>query len=816
MIPMDSTTINRHSKAEDIKRQAAGRWIQIHRSICGLSDQQLNPKTHGPCPRCGGADRFRAFDDVAETGGLFCNQCHSERNGDGLAAVQWIRNCTFSDAVRLVADEIGTNGHHMPAKPKPPASTKTVHPTADKAADALAWSMVQSGILTEQRKPDAGWRYRNADGSDAGSVLRWNLSEGKKEIRQIFRIDNGWTPAGWICGAMPEPRPLYRLPEVIDAAEVWICEGEKSADAAALLGLQATTSAGGSNAAEKSDWSTLDGKTVFIVPDNDSPGEKYARAVVELLRVQAPTAIVEVKQLREDWPEIPNGGDIADWSEQFDSSDAETLRARLRSISNSLSEFVGDCPMKHGANKAIADKADEFTPFPVKELPPVLMTFCREVAAAVGCDESFPAIVCLAVCAAAIGTSRQLCIKYGWFAPPIIWSLLVGESGTQKSPPFRLAMAPLKERQQRDAESFVSESAHYQSEMKTYKRDLKQWEKKREGDEPEEPVRPTRRRCIVQDATVEALAGILNENPRGVLLARDELSGWLAGFDRYSSKAATSSEVPKWLEIYNCEAITIDRKTGDERFVFVRRPAVSIVGGIQPGILSRCLTNEHKDSGLQSRLLMTFPPRRAKAWRDDEMSPATQLAYGDCIRQLFELQGDDSSGECKPATLTLSAEARSLFRDYVNATGSEQSAMHGHLASQWSKLEEIPARLAILLHCVQQVTTGVPDHWAVDGPTMQSAINLGEWFKGETLRIGRMLVEPEALREARHLATWIQAQGGRITARDLCKYRRDIVSSDDAEVKLIQLVDLDLGTWQGIHKSREFVLNEPALSAIAP
>ena len=100
-----------------------------------------------------------------------------------------------------------------------------------------------------------------------------------------------------------------------------------------------------------------------------------------------------------------------------------------------------------------------------------------------------------------------------------------------------MAMAPLKERQQRDADSFMSESARYQSDLKAYKKDLKQWERKQEGTEPEEPERPVRSRCLVQDATIEALAPVLNENPRGVLLARDELSGWLAGFANEKSFA---------------------------------------------------------------------------------------------------------------------------------------------------------------------------------------------------------------------------------------------------------------------------------------
>lgn len=813
---MSSQTINGRLSAEDIKRQAAGRWPDILKSVCRLTDSQLNSRVHGPCPQCAGTDRFRALDDVAETGGLFCNNCFNTRNGDGFAAIQWLNGVTFPGAVKLVADFLGnarphSAGQNGKTEPKAPKKEKTIHPTAEKAADAFAYGMTQSGILSEKRKPDAGWRYRNADGSDAGAVYRWNLPDGTKKFGQVCKVEGGW-----ITSAMPEPRPLYRLPNIIDADEVWICEGEKAADAAVSLGLQATTPTQGAKSPQLTNWSPLAGKRVYILPDNDSAGDGFAGLVVALIRQQAPNAIVEVKNLKDIWPEIPDGGDVADWSEHFDSVDAETLRTRLAEIEDSLSEFVDVDGLNAGNQTAFVDNADDFRPFPVGELPEPLARFCNEVADSVGCDPSFPALVALSVCSSAVGTTRQVCIKRGWFAPGIIWSLLIGESGTQKSPGFRLAMAPLNERQQRDAESFGAADAAYKADLKTYRRDLKQWERKQEGEEPEQPTRPTRSRCVVKDATIEALAPILNENPRGVLLARDELSGWLAGFDRYSGKSAASSEVPKWLEIYGCESITIDRKTGDERFLFVRRPFVSIAGGIQPAILSRVLTAEHKDNGLQSRLLMTFPPRQPKAWRDDEVSSATQSAYSDLIRALFELKPDTSGDESRPATLTLNDEARELYKAYVNRTGSEQSAMSGHLASQWSKLEETPARLAIILHSVRQVTSGVEDHWQIDELTMQTAINLAEWFKHETLRIGRLLAEPDELRQSRHLASWLHSQGGTITARDLFRKRRDIQTTEQAESLLIELVAAGFGSWRGIHKSREFVLNPQAVSTNAP
>ena len=60
-----------------------------------------------------------------------------------------------------------------------------------------------------------------------------------------------------------------------------VCEGEKSADAAAALFPKSVcmTSPGGSGAARNADWSPLSGRTVLIWPDADAPGLKYAADV---------------------------------------------------------------------------------------------------------------------------------------------------------------------------------------------------------------------------------------------------------------------------------------------------------------------------------------------------------------------------------------------------------------------------------------------------------------------------------------------------------------------------------------------------------
>jgi hypothetical protein len=534
-------------------------------------------------------------------------------------------------------------------------------------------------------------------------------------------------------------------------------------------------------------------------------------------------------QFCDQYPPLPEHYDPPKVGRQYSATNGVDLNPLLNSCgvddsSRNQSDFatsVGDSGLNPSVNGAIADKSktvkikrDTFESFPVDLLPDVLRKFVTESAAAIGCDPVMSLMPALGVCAAAIGTSRNLLVKHGWFVPSVIWPVVIGESGSQKSPPYRMAVEPLKARQTSQSEQYAAELTTYQEDLKQYKRDLKQWERNPEGSSPGEPARPTRPRCLVSDATLEALAPILSDNPRGVLLGRDELSGWIAGFDKYNKGGGTSSNVQGWLEVYNAGSIEVDRKTGDDKFISVAHAAVSVCGGIQPEILAKVLTSEHKANGLQSRLLMTYPPRQSKRWRDEEVSDSTLRAYHNAVAELFTLKPHtDGDGKQTPELLRLTTGAREIFKQFVNSHGAEQNAMHGHLASQWSKLEEIPARLAIILHCFRQVTTGVVDHFEVDDRTMSAAITLTEWFKSECLRITRLLTEPDEEREARHLIDWIRERGGQITARDLCKYRRDINSSEEAESKLVYLVSIRAGYWEDTHKSRVFILHSE-LSAI--
>jgi hypothetical protein len=142
--------------------------------------------------------------------------------------------------------------------------------------------------------------YKQQDGTP---YLRVKRTSDKKFYQQHL---NG---TGWENGAPKGPKIPYRLPELLAAEHdtVIICEGEKDADNLVKLGFTATTNAGGAGkwTPELSQW--FKGRDIFILPDNDDPGEKHGKQVAEALAGIAR----EVRIVR--LPGLPPKGDVSNW-----------------------------------------------------------------------------------------------------------------------------------------------------------------------------------------------------------------------------------------------------------------------------------------------------------------------------------------------------------------------------------------------------------------------------------------------------------------------------------------------------------------------
>jgi hypothetical protein len=255
------------------------------------------------------------------------------------------------------------------------------------------------------------------------------------------------------------------------------------------------------------------------------------------------------------------------------------------------------------------------------------------------------------------------------------------------------------------------------------------WKKKGSGLPPAEPEEPhPAERFIVSDTTVEALAPILLANPRGLLLG-PRRTGRLDrfSFDRYAGKSKAGADSANWLSMFNAESVFVDRKTGIPRTIHVPQAAVCVSGGIQPAILQRALGLEHRESGLAARLLLAYPPRKAKRWTEADIDPSAEAELARLFDRLHELQPTtDDDGEPRPRLVRLSGDAKAAWIAYYNAHAVEQTDLTGDMAAAWSKLEEYAARLALVVHFIRWAAGDVADESRLDAGQHEGGNHAGQ------------------------------------------------------------------------------------------
>ena len=258
------------------------------------------------CPQCQADGQQHVDGDLSVEAGFKCHKCGW--TGDGFNLIKSVRNCEFPAAVEFARQVYGVQAPAATAKPR--RKNPKTHSTIDAAADVARWA---AGKKNGDQWREAGrYLYKDKAGQPVAAVLRLEREDGAtddqgkpvKTFRPIHATHNGWRvgdPSGlW---------PIYRLPELSAAAgPVYVCEGEKAADAGAAIGLTCTTTAHGANSPGKADLTTLRDRDVVILPDNDGPGREYAEDMAGRVYA-AGAASVKIVAL----PNLPPKGDLVDF-----------------------------------------------------------------------------------------------------------------------------------------------------------------------------------------------------------------------------------------------------------------------------------------------------------------------------------------------------------------------------------------------------------------------------------------------------------------------------------------------------------------------
>ncbi|MBI4602370.1 MAG: DUF3987 domain-containing protein [Planctomycetes bacterium] len=437
-----------------------------------------------------------------------------------------------------------------------------------------------------------------------------------------------------------------------------------------------------------------------------------------------------------------------------------------------------------------------YMPPSLRGLPLAVRAFVENGARAFGCDVAYPLMSSLAVAASLIGLARRIRLKRGWTEPAALWTCTIARSGALKSPPAFAAVQPLFRIEGREREAFEKQHAEWKKRDLVYQAALTKWKRKPHGgDPPAEPSRPIERRRVTSDCTLERLAELLSDNPRGVLVFFDELHAWLGSFDAY--RHGRGGDVAKWESLYSGAPLRVDRKatdpaTGRRSAICLERAVVSLHGCIPPDVLKRKLTPDVLDGGLFARLLVAFPPPAPGLWTDHEIAPDVEAAYRDVLERLATLElGRDAEGNPEPVDLDVSREGKAVFRAWVDSWAEKTSDLDGPIGAAAGKVRGVVARLALVVHLATWAESGAPEPGPVTEDAIRTGIALAEWFWREARRTYRAVLGRGATLPAKllRLVRWVEAHGGEAKPHEVARGMRDHKGdADHAERDLMALV----------------------------
>ncbi|OJV04909.1 MAG: hypothetical protein BGO20_17315 [Bosea sp. 67-29] len=358
-------------------------------------------------------------------------------------------------------------------------------------------------------------------------------------------------------------------------------------------------------------------------------------------------------------------------------------------------EDLGDEPSRPASDPSWPEPADIFGDagtiglgdFPLDCLSPQLAAWVGSQARRKGVPTAFAGAGALTTISAAVGASLRIRPhqKDDWEEPAGLWTVLIAEPGSGKSPTISAALAPLRDLDNRHGNE--DRAAHAEWTRRQAKRHRK--------DAPDQPLErvPRIRRYVLDSVTAEKLVRIMADNPRGIMRAPDEWASFLGEMGAYKRDAGGDRAM--MLRTFDGGSIDIERMGSGNTHAACGLQ--SILAGSQPDKIQRALANLAED-GMAQRTLFILDDDIRRVSIDEEPDKEAERAYRSTIQTLAAASYifDD------PVRLTpegYDASKRALEQiTLIGRFPGSPAAFAGHLA-KWGRL--LP-RVILAIHSFEE------------------------------------------------------------------------------------------------------------------
>ncbi|GAA6147773.1 hypothetical protein NBRC116586_08350 [Pseudooceanicola nitratireducens] len=337
----------------------------------------------------------------------------------------------------------------------------------------------------------------------------------------------------------------------------------------------------------------------------------------------------------------------------------------------------------------------------------------------------------LTVAGSLLGNTRWAAPWVDWEEPPILWTALIGTPSMNKSPALNAIISPLRSaertrrteaqkcheawRQEADKAKII-EAAWKDAVKAATKEGSEAPARPKAADIGPEPVLP---RLAMSDATIEKVTAILAQQPRGVLVVRDELAGWVQSMSRYTS----GGDRQFWIETYGGRSYSVERMGRSP--IDIARLSASVIGNIQPDRLRTQFLNS-QDDGFVARVLPIWPERapltRPSADHRTNLLPTA-------IDRLLSLQMvRDAQGHYEPKRLPFTPQAMKLLEEFRHKVRAWEDRSEGIMVSFTGKLHGLSVRLSLILTFLEWVVSDRSEPETISAEVFATASNLIETY----------------------------------------------------------------------------------------
>lgn len=408
-------------------------------------------------------------------------------------------------------------------------------------------------------------------------------------------------------------------------------------------------------------------------------------------------------------------------------------------------------------------------PFDDRLLPEPLATFVKDCAFRMQCPPNYIGAALITMLSSLIGASCAVKPKKfdDWVVIPNLWGGIIGEPSALKTPAITEAFSPLHKLEKEANKEYEENFKEWDIKNKTSKirenlvnveiRDQMKKDKSftdqqaqqyYNENKPQQHPKPIRKRYKINDATIEKLHEILSENPRGVMVFRDELVGFLNLFNKQGHETDRSFYLEAWNGFLPVTVDRIQRGT-----VEAENTCVSIFGSAQPdkikGYLYKSLYENDNDGFLQRFQLLVYPDP-LKQWQYVDQAPAmsaqekycelaAQIGSGDFLNLITELQ-EVKGKQC----FSFDDEAQDLFiiwlTEHENRLRALERADDPIVIQHLSKYRKLMPALALIFHQINIATGGIKTGKITKASTVR-AICWCEYLESHARRIYGMALD---------------------------------------------------------------------------